>query len=75
MSLTMGNTWIIGVLGDLRAFAALNGMERLSSELEKVADIAQAEIASADGAAQAVPVLNGKSAGTVSWTAGASQQP
>lgn len=47
----MGQTWIIDVLADLRAFAEANGMEALARQLQLSETAAQAEIASLTQAA------------------------
>ncbi len=50
----MGKMWIIDVLGDLRTFAELNGLETLAQELDRTSDVAKAELASSKGTAQTV---------------------
>ena len=40
----MSNTWIIEVLGDLRGFAAKNGMPHLAATLEDTLVVAIAEL-------------------------------
>ena len=39
----MANDWIIDVLGDLRAFAAENGLPTLASQLEEALTVAAVE--------------------------------
>lgn len=46
----MSNTWIIEVLGDLRGFAAKNGMPNLSASLEDTLVVALAELPQANRA-------------------------
>lgn len=41
----MQNEWIIDVLGDLRAFAADNGLASLASQIEEALVVAALEIA------------------------------
>ena len=45
----MSNEWMLDVLADLRRFADLNGMPRLSQELSRTARIAREEIVVAGG--------------------------
>lgn len=40
----MENTWIIDVIGDLRTFAAQNGLPKLADQLDDTALIAAAEM-------------------------------
>lgn len=40
----MSNTWIIEVLGDIRGFAAKNGMPHLAASLEDTLVVAIAEL-------------------------------
>jgi hypothetical protein len=42
----MNNKWILDVLTDLKAFAHLNGLPGLATELDRTARVAEAEIAS-----------------------------
>ncbi|MCC7321707.1 MAG: hypothetical protein IT542_12105 [Rubellimicrobium sp.] len=44
----MGRDWIIGVIDDLRRFAALNGMDRLAVALDEAATVAAEEAARHD---------------------------
>lgn len=45
----MPNQWILDVLADLRAFASLNGLDRLAEQLEDTCLVAAAELASQAG--------------------------
>lgn len=42
----MQNQWILDVLADLRAFAQLNGLERLAEQLDDTSLVATAELMS-----------------------------
>ena len=51
----MKNEWMLDVLADLKRFADLNGMSRLSSELAQTFEIAKQEIVHPVGSARRVP--------------------
>ncbi|APO85714.1 MULTISPECIES: hypothetical protein [unclassified Marivivens] len=66
----MGKTWILDVLDDLRAFADLNGMPALVSELDRTSDVARRELASKIGTAQTVLMGHGAKHTKPDWATG-----
>lgn len=70
----MKDTWIIDVLGDLRTFAQLNGLNHLADELDRTAQVARIELASQIGATSSMSMVNGAGTGDTSWSAAAGRQ-
>lgn len=70
----MGHQWIIGVLEDLRSYAALNGLTALAAALEQTGHLARQEIATAGARAADAPAVP---AGEGGWaqTAGLGRTP
>lgn len=45
----MGHTWILDVLRDLQSYAALNNLKAIAASAAQTLEVAQAEIAIAQG--------------------------